>query len=142
MQSAGRQPEAGRAGAAFEDQVAWRKCIVLPAPVARGDCRKAGTLRALAASLNEQDGIAERNRLLCDATRVKNELVAAYSLDDRAVAKGLGARAYIGELADGDGFGLGGCLRNDQEREQNRETCQGFHLGHSLQGMEGLVMMG
>src|SRR5947207_11558000 len=91
LQSAGRKLEAGRAGAAFE--VAWRKTIVLPAPVARGDCRKAGTLRALAASLDEQDGVAERNRLRRDATRVKNELVAAYSLDDRAVAAGLGARA-------------------------------------------------
>src|SRR5436309_5368112 len=93
LQSAGRKLEAGRAGAAFEDQVAWRKTIVLPAPVARGDCRKAGTLRALAASLDEQDGVAERNRLRRDATRVKNELVAAYSLDDRAVAAGLCARA-------------------------------------------------
>src|SRR5437016_6298086 len=93
LQCAGRQLEAGRAGAAFEDQVAWRKTIVLPAPVARGDCRKAGTLRALAASLDEQDGVAERNRLRRDATRVKNELVAAYSLDDRAAAAGLCARA-------------------------------------------------
>ena len=96
LQCAGRQLEAGRAGAAFEDQVAWRKSIVLPASVARSDCRKAGTLRALAASLDEQDGVAERDRLRRDATRVKNEFVAAYSLDDRAVAKGLGARAYIG----------------------------------------------
>jgi len=92
LQSAGRQLEAGRAGAAFEDQVAWRKSIVLTAPVARSDCRKAGTLRALAASLDEQDGVAERDRLRRDATRIKNELVAAYSWDDRAVATGLGAR--------------------------------------------------
>src|SRR5436190_22916075 len=42
LQSAGRKLEAGRTGAAFEDQVAWRKSIVLPAPVARSDCRKAG----------------------------------------------------------------------------------------------------
>ena len=42
--------------------------------------------------LDEQDGVAERDRLLCDATRVKNELVAAYSVDDRAVAARLGAR--------------------------------------------------
>jgi len=96
LQSAGRKLEAGRAGAAFEDQVAWRKSIVLPASVARGDCRKAGTLRSLAASLDEQDGVAERDRLRRDATCVKNELVAAYSLDNPAVANGLGARAYIG----------------------------------------------
>jgi hypothetical protein len=61
------------AGATFEEQVAWRKSIVLTASVARGDYRKAGTLRALAASLDEQDGIAERDRLHGDATRVKND---------------------------------------------------------------------
>jgi len=133
LQSAGRQLEAGRAGAACEEQVAWRKSIVLPAPVARGDRRIAGTLRILATSLDEQDGVAERDRLRRDASRVKNELVTAYSWDDRPVA-GLGARASIGELADGDGFGLGGCLRNGQERQQNRETCQNFHLDHSLLG--------
>jgi hypothetical protein len=133
LQCAGRQLE-GRAGATLEEQVAWRKSRVVPAPVARGERRKEGTLRILAAPLDNQDGVAEGDRLHRDASRVKNELVAAYSWDDRAVAKGLGARASIGELADGDGFGLGGCLRNGQERQQNRETCQNFHLDHSLQG--------
>jgi len=49
--------------------------------------------RSLASSLDEQDGVAEMDRLRRDATRVKNKLVAAYSLDDRAIAAGLGARA-------------------------------------------------
>jgi hypothetical protein len=66
--------------------------IVLPAPVARGDCRKAGTLRALAASLDEQDGVAERNRLRCGGTKGRRTLDRRQSsrIWDKRPGKALG----------------------------------------------------